>query len=187
MRTFWSGVSTLLFLSACSTLPERPFAGPSLPSGPASSTLSSVSKSNETKVVGFQIAQCYSPGAPEVGINYSEEWARRVSRAETEDELLGRSRTSLGKTGAYAEPISAVSYIFPQAALDPPTEGICEIKFDLSRTGEPSNVISACSSTLFVEAATDAVKETRFKPVMVNGSAAKGVNLTYKMKYCLAD
>jgi len=122
-----------------------------------------------------------------VGINYPPGWSRRVSRAETEDELLGGGSETLSAQNAFAQPVDAVSFTYPQGALNPPTEGICEIKFDLSRRGEPSNIVSACSSDLFLEAASEAVAATRFKPVRINGSAAKAVNMTYNMKFCLAD
>ena len=139
------------------------------------------------KAAGFQIAQCYSAGAPKVGISYPPGWSVRVSRAETEDELLGGGSTDLSAANAYAQPVSAVSFAYPSAALNPPTEGRCEVKFDLSRRGEPSNILAACSSDLFLESASEAVGATIFKPVEVNGSAAKAVNMTYNMKFCLAD
>ena len=188
MRHIWRLIPVALALSACSTLPN----------GDAPTTRTVTTTTPETvrgetlppatqQGEGFQISQCFSPGAPTVGINYPDGWSRRVSRAETEDELLGGSSTNLSETGAYAQPVGAVDYTYPQLALNPSTEGVCEVKFNLSRTGDPSDIISACSSNLFLGAATDAVKGAKFKPVRVNGSAAKGVNLTYQMKFCLAD
>lgn len=151
-------------------------------------TRRSVSKSETRKASGFQIQQCYSVGAPRVGISYPPGWSRRVSRAETEDELLGGTNKALSEATAFAKPVGGtVPFVYPQAALSPPVEGICEVKFDLSRNGKPSNIVSACSSKVFVEAATEAVAASRFHPVRLNGSAAKAVNMTYDMKFCLAD
>ena len=185
MSKIWLTLFSGVLLCACSTLPDRSRSGSGIA---GSSTRVEQPGQNGKKTAGFQIAQCYSAGAPRVGISYPDGWSRRVSRAETEDELLGGASTNLSKAGAYAKPVGGqVSYVYPQAALNPPTEGVCEVKFNLSRRGEPSDVISACSSSLFVEAATQAVAASKFEPVRVNGSVAKGVKLTYNMKFCLAD
>lgn len=179
------------FLSACAVGSNKTPAP--ISSAPVAITTNTTTRTegslkNSQKASGFQIAQCYSSGAREVGINYPEGWARRVSRAEIEDELLGGATSQgLAAENAFAQPDGAISFTYPQAALNPPTEGICEIKFNLSRRGRASNILSACSSPLFLEAANEAVKLTRFKPVRINGTAAKGVNLTYNMQFCLAD
>lgn len=186
-KILWRATLPAILLAACTALPNT---APSRSAGPVTSagTTRTGSAPIVQKAAGFQIAQCFSAGAPQVGIIYPDGWSRRVSRAETEDELLGGSNTALSQARAYAQPVGgAVSFTYPPAALNPPTEGICEVKFDLSRMGEPSNIVSACSSALFIEAARDAVKAARFKPVEVDGRAARGVNLTYTMKYCLAD
>lgn len=184
-------LASATLLSACSLLPSRAPA----PSAPVPTPASTRAPTRveppkpvaSAKAPGFQIAQCYSAGAPTVGITYPPGWSRRVSRAETQDELLGGSSKDLAATDAFAKPVDAVSYVYPQGALNPPTEGICELKFDLSRKGEASNILAACSSSLFVDAATEAVKATRFEPIRVDGSPANGVNLTYDLKFCLAD
>lgn len=184
----WAASAVLL--SACSLLPNRaPAPAPTpAPSAPIRTVRVEPPKPvAPVKVPGFQIAQCFSAGAPTVGIDYPSGWARRVSRAETQDELLGGSSKDLTKTDAFARPVSGVSYTYPQAALNPPTEGICELKFDLSRKGVASNILAACSSSLFVDAASQAVSAARFEPIRVDGSPANGVNLTYDMKFCLAD
>ena len=177
-------------LAACSSFPGSGTTRVPAPGAPVATTSSTRVEPPAPivqKAAGFQIEQCYSAGAPKVGINYPPGWSRRVSRAETEDELLGGGSETLSAQNAFAQPVGAVSFSYPQGALNPPTEGICEIKFDLSRRGEPSNIVSACSSDLFLEAASEAVAEAKFKPVRINGSAAKAVNMTYNMKFCLAD
>ena len=184
-------LASAALLSACSLLPSRTTT-PSAPSptrapSPAPTRTEPPKPGTPTKAPGFQIAQCFSAGAPTVGISYPPGWDRRVSRAETQDELLGGSSKDLAQTDAFAKPVGAVSYVYPPAALSPPTEGICELKFDVSRKGAASNILAACSSSLFVDAATEAVKATRFEPIRVDGSPANGVNLTYDMKFCLAD
>jgi len=179
-----------LSLAACSSFPGSGTTRVPAPGAPVATTSSTRVEPPAPivqKAPGFQIEQCYSAGAPKVGINYPPGWSRRVSRAETEDELLGGGSETLSAENAFAQPVGAVSFSYPQGALNPPTEGICEIKFDLSRRGEPSNIVSACSSDLFLEAASEAVAGARFKPVRINGSAAKAVNMTYNMKFCLAD
>ena len=183
--------ASTLVLSACSIgsgWNPAPSAPAPVRTGNATSTtgIEPIRPATTPSAPGFQIAQCYSPGAPTVAINYPPGWARRVSRAETQDELLGGSTANLGETDAFAKPVSAVSYRYPSAALNPPVEGICELKFDLSRQGEASNIIAACSSSHFLETATEAVKATQFEPIQINGNSALGINLTYGMKFCLA-
>jgi len=183
----WLCLAAVASLAACASKPSWKTA----PSGAVRTSGTSSTErpaTNVQKAPGFQIAQCFSPGAPRVGISYPAGWSQRVSRAETEDELLGGASRDLSKTSAFARPVGGpISYTYPSAALNSPTEGICEVKFNLSRQGDPSNVVSACSSSLFVQAATEAVAGSKFEPIRVNGVAAKGVNLTYDMKFCLAD
>lgn len=184
-------LAAAFMLSACSIWPSAPAPTPA-PSAPV--VVRSVGTRVETpprrvvqKAPGFQIAQCFSAGAREVGISYPDGWSSRVSRAETEDELLGGGSTALSATNAFAQPLAPVTFTYPPEALKTLTEGVCEVKFDLSRRGNPSNIVTACSSSLFVAAASDAVSAAKFEPVRVNGSAAKAVNMTYNMKFCLAD
>lgn len=133
-----------------------------------------------------QISQCSSKGGTEAVIDYPDGWTRRVSRAETEDELLGGAGQSVASNGEL-EIESGLAFTYPAAALSLPLEGICEIKLDVSRRGEPSNVAAACSDPLFVAEAERAVAKARFKPVRVNGTVARGINATYPMLFCLSD
>ena len=189
------GVVALVSLSACSILPGRSSTPAPVPGSPANSGNANNGAAGGvlSGVLGRraepgQIGQCFSKNARDATIAYPAGWSRRVSRAETEDELLGGGSETLSAENAFAKPASGtVSFIYPQAALNPPIEGVCEVKFDLSRRGDASNIVSACSSDLFLEAATQAVAATKFTPVRLNGSAAKAVNMTYNMKFCLAD
>jgi outer membrane biosynthesis protein TonB len=186
------GVVALVSLSACSILPGRSSTPAPVPGSPANSGNANNGAAGGvlSGVLGRraepgQIGQCFSKNARDATIAYPAGWA---SRAETEDELLGGGSETLSAENAFAKPASGtVSFIYPQAALNPPIEGVCEVKFDLSRRGDASNIVSACSSDLFLEAATQAVAATKFTPVRLNGSAAKAVNMTYNMKFCLAD
>ena len=191
------GAVALVSLSACSIFPggntSSPAPAPSVP-GNTGSAGSGNSGGILSGVLGGraepgQIGQCYSKNAKDVAIAYPAGWSRRVSRAETEDELLGGSSSeTLSAENVFAQPVGgAVRYTYPQTALNPPIEGVCEIKFDLSRQGAPSNIVSACSDELFLDASREAIAASKFKPVRLNGSAAKAVNMTYNMKFCLAD
>lgn len=139
----------------------------------------------QAAVLGVPITQCFSEGGREARIKYPAGWSSRVSRAETEDELLGGAASV--RTDGDVEPVTAVSFNYPAAALSPPIEAICEIKFDVSRRGMPSRVVAACSNDLFVPEATRAVSAARFKPVRINGDIALGINVVYQMKFCLSD
>ncbi len=134
-----------------------------------------------------QIAQCRSAGAREAQIVYPAGWNRRVAAAEVEDELLGGGPSSRVATSATPEPVGSLIPSYPKAALSPPTEAICEVKFDLSRRGVASNAIAACSSPLFLAEAVRAVEGAKFEPFRVNGQIASGINQVYPMKFCLRD
>lgn len=110
-----------------------------------------------------------------------------MSAAEVEDELLGGGPASRVATSAEPQPVGQIIPDYPRTALSPPTEAVCEVKFDLSRRGEASNAISACSSPLFLAEAVRAVEGARFEPFRVNGQVATGINLVYSMTFCLRD
>ncbi len=134
-----------------------------------------------------QIAQCRSAGAREARIVYPSGWHRRVGAAEVEDELLGGGPASRVATEATPKPVGSLIPTYPTAALSPPTEAICEVKFDLSRRGVASNAIAACSSPLFLAEAVRAVEAARFEPFRVNGQIATGINQIYPLQFCLRD
>ena len=144
-------------------------------------------ESRPTAGPSTQIAQCRSAGAREARIVYPAGWDRRVSAAEVEDELLGGGPASRVATSAAPVPVAAPTPNYPRAALSPPTEAICEVKFDLSRRGVVSNAIAACSSPLFLAEAVRATEATRFEPFKVNGQIASGINLLYPLQFCLRD
>ena len=134
-----------------------------------------------------QIAQCRSAGAQEAQILYPSGWSQRVSAAEVEDELLGGGSANRVATSSKPQPVGQLIPDYPRAALSPPTEAVCEVKFDLSRRGEASNAISACSNPLFLAEAVRAVEAAQFEPFRVNGQVATGINLVYSMTFCLRD
>lgn len=135
----------------------------------------------------IQIAQCRSAGARDARILYPVGWDRRVTAAEVEDELLGGGPASRVSTSANPVPTIAPRPSYPKAALSPPTEAICEVKFDLSRRGVVSNAIAACSSPLFLAEAVRATEAASFEPFQVNGQIASGINLVYPLQFCLRD
>lgn len=139
----------------------------------------------ERRSAGRQIAQCGTSGAREAVISYPSGWDARVSRAETEDELLGGAQSV--DTDGRVEPVNGVSFAYPPAALSNRIEAVCAVKFNLSRRGVPSQVLSACSDPLFVEEARRAVSAARFKPVRINGDLARGINVVHRMTFCLGD
>lgn len=134
-----------------------------------------------------QIAQCRSASAKEAQILYPSGWSQRVSAAEVEDELLGGGPASRVATSNKPQPVGQLIPDYPRTALSPRTEAVCEVKFDLSRRGEASNAIAACSSPLFLAEAVRAVEGARFEPFRVNGQVATGINLVYSMTFCLRD
>ncbi|MEM1088707.1 MAG: energy transducer TonB [Pseudomonadota bacterium] len=132
-----------------------------------------------------EIRECGTADAQEAEVMYPAGWASRVSQAETEDELLG------GGTRVNTQQRVRVSNLpdtmYPQAALSPPLEARCEIKFDLSTQGLPSNILAACSSPLFIDEANRIVSQATFEPLRVNDRLAKGVNVVYVHNFCLSD
>jgi protein TonB len=134
-----------------------------------------------------QISQCRSAGARDARIQYPAGWHRRVAAVEVEDELLGGGPSSGVASSSTPTPAGSLVPSYPKAALSPPTEGVCEVKFDLSRRGVASNAIAACSNPLFLAEAVRAVEATRFEPFRVNGQIATGINQIYPLMFCLAD
>jgi len=132
-----------------------------------------------------EIRECGTLSAPTASISYPPGWSSRVSQAETEDELLGGGARV--ETEERIKAVELPSILYPQAALSPPVEGRCEVKFDLSTQGEPSNILAACSDSLFVEEMTRIVSNATFEPLRVNGRLAKGVNVVYPYSFCLSD
>lgn len=182
MRTFLLLSAGVLVMSACATS-GAPGTGGSSDRGGFLGSVGNVFGGNQ---IDGQITQCYSEGGTEAVIDYPDGWSRRVSRAETEDELLGGAGQTVASSGEL-EIETGVAFTYPAAALSPPIEGICEIKLNVSRRGEPSNVAAACSDPLFVAEAERAVSNARFKPMRVNGTVVRGINATYPMKFCLGD
>lgn len=182
MKQFVLLSAGLLALSACASSGASGVGGSSDRGG----FLGSVGDVFGGDTIDGQITQCYSKGGAEAVIEYPDGWSRRVSRAETEDELLGGAGQTVASNGEL-EIESGVAFTYPAAALSPPIEGICEIKLNVSRRGEPSNVAAACSDMLFVAEAERAVSNAKFKPMRVNGTVARGINATYPMKFCLSD
>lgn len=173
------------FLSACSTTGSVGSDGRKA-SGERGGILGSIGNVLGGDTIKGQITQCFSEGGTDAVIAYPSGWSRRVSRAETEDELLGGAGESVATSGDI-EPQGAVDFVYPHDALTLQQEGICEIKLNVSRRGAPSNVLAACSDPMFTSEAERAVSAASFKPVRVNGAIARGVNATYEMKFCLAD
>ena len=173
------------FLGACSTTGSVGSDGRKA-SGERGGLLGSIGSVLGGDTIEGQITQCFSEGGTDAVIEYPSGWSRRVSRAETEDELLGGAGESVVTSGDI-EPEGAVDFVFPPEALTLQQEGICEIKLNVSRRGVPSNVLAACSDPMFTREAERAVSNARFKPVRVNGAIARGVNATYEMKFCLGD
>ncbi|MEM9668419.1 MAG: energy transducer TonB [Pseudomonadota bacterium] len=132
-----------------------------------------------------EIRECGTPGAPNAEIAYPPGWTSRVSQAETEDELLGGGARV--ETEERVKASSLPSVLYPPAALSPPQEARCEVKFNLSTQGEPSNILAACSSPLFTEEVKRIISGATFEPLRVNGSLAKGVNVVFPYSFCLSN
>lgn len=58
---------------------------------------------------------------------------------------------------------------YPALAHDEQIEGSCIVRFDLSETGEPSDVSARCSDDVFKVSAESVIREARFEPFMSYG------------------
>ncbi|MEM7663996.1 MAG: energy transducer TonB [Pseudomonadota bacterium] len=132
-----------------------------------------------------EIRECGTLDASNAEISYPPGWSARVSQAETEDELLGGGARVETEERVKADNLPSIQY--PAAALSPPREARCEVKFDLSTLGKASNILAACSNPLFADEAIRIVSEATFEPLRVNGRLAKGVNVVYPYNFCLSD
>ncbi|MEL7129205.1 MAG: energy transducer TonB [Pseudomonadota bacterium] len=173
---FWTSFLAVAAITACS----------STGGGSAIGTTSSTSSGRILQSGAVEIAECGTPGAPTAQISYPAGWSNRVSQAETEGELLGGAPTRVDTS--FAPVATAMPDLqYPENALNPPIEARCEAKFDLSTGGETSNILVACSNPMFTTEMARIIRDSRFKPVRVNGNLARGVNLVFPLSFCLAD
>lgn len=72
---------------------------------------------------------------------------------------------------------------FPKAALDSGKVGTCEVRFNISKSGKPSEVSAECSDSIFDDAAISAVKKAKFEKTIQNGKAVKVYNLLLPIEF----
>lgn len=74
---------------------------------------------------------------------------------------------------------------YPEAAIAQDIEGLCRVNFDVSATGEPFNLMTSCSDSVFEKEAIRAVSQARFEPATVDGAPAVRENVEYPLEFSL--
>lgn len=85
----------------------------------------------------------------------------------------------------YAQPISAPTPSFPQAAAQLGISGSCDVLFDVDTRGRPYNVVATCTDAIFKSEAERAISKVKFLPKIVNGKAVERVDVVYPLEFQL--
>ena len=164
-------------IAACATAPPTVY-GPG-PAGSAATT---------TTVPAGYIAECNHPGARRADVMFPEGWQERLSQVAQKsyagDELLGGPVTT-EVVERDAQPIKPPVPTYPAAALSRDLEAQCFAMFNVSTSGMPEELLTACSSPEFNASALSAAKDLRFSPKTVDGRKVRRLNVVYPFTYCI--
>ncbi|MEM5515934.1 energy transducer TonB [Henriciella sp. AS95] len=136
----------------------------------------------------LMIAECGHAGADLASIVFPDGWQMRLAEVATKsasnDELLGGPVTT-EVVDRNAKPISPPVPTYPSNAAMTGREGVCEVMFDVNKSGAPEEILTACSSPEFNASAFNAVSSVRFGPKVVDGRNVRRLNVVYPLQYCL--
>ena len=81
-----------------------------------------------------------------------------------------------------AKPLERLGAETPEAATEP---GECDMFFDITASGAPTNIDASCSDPLFVAPAKDAVSDWVYEPALLNGVEVQQNDLQVKIRFNL--
>lgn len=85
-----------------------------------------------------------------------------------------------------AQPLVRIEPQYPPRAAERGLEGTCNVRFDVTPDGTPTNIrILQCSSTLFESAARRAVERWRYQPRIVDGRPVARVGVETQFDFRL--
>lgn len=87
-----------------------------------------------------------------------------------------------------AQPLVRIEPQYPPRALERGVEGTCNVRFDVTPDGTPTNIqILQCSSSLFDSAARRAVERWRYNPKVVDGVPVSRTGVETQFVFQLND
>lgn len=87
-----------------------------------------------------------------------------------------------------AQPLVRIEPQYPPRAAERGVEGTCNVRFDVTPDGTPTNIqILRCSSSLFESAARRAVERWRYNPKVVDGVPVSRSGVETQFIFQLAD
>lgn len=87
-----------------------------------------------------------------------------------------------------AQPLVRIEPQYPPRAAERGVEGTCNVRFDVTPDGTPTNIqILRCSSSLFESAARRAVERWRYNPKVVDGVPVSRAGVETQFIFQLAD
>lgn len=141
-----------------------------------------------------EIAACGHAGAPEVSLRYPDGWQARLAEGARQTgsgggggELLGGPSQPDEVVARDAQPVAPPMVEYPQSAASARQEGRCEILMDVSPTGTPEEILTACSAPQFNASAYRAATSMRFDPPRRGGQSVRLVNVVYPVTYCMDE
>ena len=168
-----------LLAAACATSPQVYGPGPSTETGAAS-----------TVAVEGQIAECGHRGAEPAQVTYPDGWQQRLNQVAqqsmSEDELLGGPVTT-EVVARNDKPVNPPAPSYPASMATQGIEGQCYALMDVTPSGTPEDILTACSSPAFNAPTYEAARSLTFAPKRVEGRAVRRLNVVYPIEYCLQD
>jgi len=87
-----------------------------------------------------------------------------------------------------AQPLVRIEPQYPPRAAERGVEGSCQVVFDVTPDGTPTNIrILTCDSSLFERASIRAVERWRYQPRIVDGQAVARTGVQTRFDFELAD
>lgn len=117
--------------------------------------------------------------------NTNDDVQERVGASRIIQENLGFSQDPLPENLTAPQALDIPTPHFPLCAMADGISGVCDVLFDISKTGKPINVTSVCSHVVFQRESERAVEKTRFKPATVNGEAVEYLSMLYPLDFTL--
>jgi len=101
---------------------------------------------------------------------------------------LNSDSVSFSVSDRDAQPLVRIEPQYPMRALERGTEGTCNVRFDVTANGTPTNIrILACSSSLFERAAERAVERWRYSPKVEDGVPVSRVNVETQFEFRISE
>ncbi|MEE2878952.1 MAG: energy transducer TonB [Pseudomonadota bacterium] len=166
-----------LVAAGCATLPPSPDTAVTAPS---------------TAPVSLEgkIAECGHPGAAPAQVVYPDGWQKRLTevaeQSMAQDELLGGPVTT-EVVARNDEPKVRPSPTYPATAARIGLEAMCYAMMDVTPSGDPEEILTACSSPAFNAATYEAIRTVKFAPKVIDGRQVRRLNVVYPVQYCLSQ